>query len=129
MVQRWTFYDPTTLAVDTIFLNPQEMRLPDREKNITTQETTAPSPDGRLILTEGVDKPATLGFVGVTLTLANIDFLQALYDKRYQVKLTDDFDREWWIYVYKFGLTRPRTRPSHPEFHRYTLDAYVLDWP
>lgn len=124
---RWTFYDPVLVETQTIFLNPQELRLPDREKNITVTETTAP--DGKLILSEGIDKPATIGFVGVTLTLDQIAFLENLYDKRYQVRLTDDFAREWWIYVYKLTLTRPKTRPSHPEFHRYTMDSYVLDWP
>lgn len=127
MSHRWTFYDPITLAEEEIFLNPQEMRLPDLEKSIDLSSTAAP--DGRLILTEGVDRPQTLGFVGVTLTLAQLNWLETQFNKRYQVRMTDDFDREWWIYIYKLTRTRPRTRPSHPEFHRYTMDAYVLDWP
>lgn len=129
MTIRWKFLDPTTLVEETIFLNPQEMRLPVWEKSINVEETTAPGSEGRVILAEGVDKVQTLGFDGVTLTLDQITFLQNLYLKRYQVRLTDDFDRVWWIYITKLTLTRTKTRPTHPEYHRYSLESYVLDWP
>lgn len=125
---RWRFFDPVTFDDVAIFLNPQELRLPDREKSITVNEATAP--DGKIILAEGAHrKPATLGFVGVALTLDQATFLETWYDKEYQVRLTDDFAREWWIYIYKLTFTRPKTKPSHPELHRYTMDAYILDWP
>ena len=129
MVTRWKFYDPSTLVEDTIFLNPQELRLPDRQKTTTEETTTAGGAEGRTIVFEGADRVPAMGWSGVTFTLAQKAWLEELWAKRRQIRLTDDFEQVWWIYITKLSFTRPRTKPSHPERHDYTLDAIILDWP
>ena len=127
---RWRIYDPVTLEDVELPLNPSEARLPAVKKAITTSKTSAPTGEGRIIVTEGIDEPLTLGFTGVMLTLEHYEFLFDLaYNKRYQVRLTDDWGRVWWIYITSLEPTRGKHRPSHPFFQRYTMDALVLDWP
>lgn len=127
---RWRLFDPNTLEDVAVPLNPQEFRLPDRDKNISASATVASvSGGGRVILNQGEPVAQTMGFVGVMLDRTQKAFWEYWYAKEYQVRLTDDFGDVWWIYIYKLTQTRPKTKPSHPELYRYTLDAYILDWP
>jgi hypothetical protein len=124
---RWVIFDPVTSQELVMFLNPSEMKLPAYEKNITVEETTAPN--GRLILAEGVDQVKRMSWSGVTLELDQLDFLQSLYEKRYQVRLTDDFGRQWWVYPIKLEPSRSRAGRNFPERHQYSMEWIVLDWP
>jgi hypothetical protein len=127
---RWHIYDPVTLEDVEVPLNPSEARLPAVKKAISTAKTSAPTGEGRIIATEGIDDPLTMGFTGVMLDLDQYNFFFDLcYNKRYQVRLTDDWGRVYWVYPTSLEATRGRHKPSHPEFQRYTMDFLVLDWP
>jgi hypothetical protein len=126
-VVRWRFYDPLTLEDEEFPLNPQELTLPEQLSNITVSDTVAP--DGKAVLAEGVPEVQKISWSGVLLDLDAKDFFTRWKAKKYQVRLTDDYGDEWWIYITKFAPTRPQTRPSHPDLHRYTFEALILDWP
>lgn len=123
-VVKWSFYDGTTTY--TFEINPSDGGSPSRKKSITYKSTAAP--DGKTLIFEGRDQPITVSFSGTLLTQAQYDAFETWFDKRQQVRITDDLGRQYWIYIESFDPKRVRAR-SHPWKHTYSIEATVLDWP
>lgn len=127
---RWKVTNPSTLDVLEFPINPSEMRLPTLQKSITAEATTAPGPNGRVILFEGADQAQTIGFSGVVLDLTQLEFFEDLFALRRQFLLEDDLGRQFWVYPTKLERTRTRSgAATHPGRHSYTFEGYILDWP
>lgn len=124
--QRWTLFDPTTNETFTFASNPSEGGERSWEKNITIQSTTAP--DGRTILAEGRDKPGEITWKGVVLSKAERDMFVTWFQKRTQLKRTNDYGDEDWIYITKFTPTRKHV-VSRQYKAEYDVAAFVLDIP
>lgn len=125
MVNRWTFEDPNTLETYTFAINPNEGGSPQYSKKFEYRNTSAP--DGKVIVFEGRDDPQTIEFSGTLLTQAQYDAFVTWWDKRYQVKITDDLGREFWIEIESFSPKRERA-VHYPYKHSYTIKAIIVDW-
>lgn len=126
MVTRWKFDDPVSLVSHTFEVNPSAGGTPAYERNITTQSTSAP--DGKVIVFEGRDQPQTFEFSGTLRSEEELDVFVEWFNKRYQIKVTDDLGREHMIVIQSFRPTRERAATA-PWKHSYTVSAVIVDWP
>lgn len=125
MVVRWTFYDPIEVETYTFEINPNEGGSPSYKKTVGNQSTSAP--DGKTLLFEGQDEVQTLQWSGVILTQAHYDKYVEWWQKRRQIRLTDDLGRQYWIYLTSFEPTRRRAA-TRPWKHDFNATATILDW-
>lgn len=125
MVVKWTFYDAVEDTTYTFAINPNDGGSPDFQKNINYQATTAPS--GKTVISEGLDKVQELTWSGTILDQAQYNAYITWWQKRRQIKVTDDLGREFWVYLVSFTPKRVRAR-SHPWKHTYDVTASILDW-
>lgn len=123
-VVRWTLWDPVLGTTLTFPINPAESFLPQREKEFTQEITT----QGKLVAFEGNIKPAEFNFSGTFLDEDSYDFMVNWFNKRYQVRLTDDLGKQYWIYLKSFLPKRKRSS-NHRWAFTYDADAVVMDWP
>lgn len=125
MVTRWIFEDPSASETYTWEINPRDGGSPQYEKTINYQNTTAP--DGKTVIFEGLDKPLELEWSGVILSQDHYETLIEWFEKRRQIKLTDDLGRIYWVYITAFLPSRRRA-VGRPYKHDYTMKATVLSW-
>lgn len=125
-VVKWVFYDPVTLDEYTFDINPNDGGTPERRKTITYENTAAPG--GKTLVFEGRDEPETISFSGTILEEEQYNALVSWFDKRHQIRVTDDLNRQQWIYITQFSARRRRSY-QHPWKHDYDVQATVLDWP
>jgi hypothetical protein len=125
-VQRWTLYDPVDDETLTFDYNPNEGGTPGRKKNLTFTSTAAPG--GRTLIFEGQDEVLALEFSGVILTQGQLDAFTEWFDKRHQLLLTDDLNRQFWVYMDEFGPDRVRSATVRWK-HTYRIHCIVLDVP
>lgn len=123
MVVKWTFFDPTVPETYTFAINPNTGGTPNRTKRINFESPAAS--DGSMILFEGREEPRRVEISGVILNQAQLDTFQAWYDKRHQIRLTDDLGRQYWVYITSFSATRNR-RAHHPWHHSYQMQLTVI---
>lgn len=126
MSHRWLFYDPVEDETYTFEINPNDGGSPQFAKKITDQSTVAPG--GKTLLFEGADEVQTLEFSGVILEQTQYDAFRLWWAKRRQIKVTDDLEREYWVYIKTFAPKRERAI-HHPWKHSYSVTAVILDWP
>lgn len=122
----WKFYDPVTLEEITLEINPKEADSPVMSKNISYQSPAAPG--AGVIAQEGRQKPKTMTFTGTTLTEDQYNVWVEWFNKPYQIKLTDDLLRDFWIYITDFQPKRVRSI-KYPWRHEYTVNCFVVEWP
>lgn len=124
-VVRWTFEDPTVGETYTLDINPREGGTPARSKNIAYAATAAP--DGKVLMFEGRENPPGFEISGTILTEEQLTAFQHWYDKRHQIRVTDDLGRQTWVYITAFEPKRAWA-VNHPWRHSFTMRATVLDW-
>lgn len=126
-VLRWELFDPTVSETYVFYINPSQGGSPTYQKNITAQATTAPG--GKTLLFEGADSPQTFEFSGTILNQGMYDAMLHWYNKRRQVRITDDLGRQFWIYITQFEATRKRVAPpNHQWKHDFKISAFILNW-
>ena len=124
-VVRWTLYDPIDLVTYTFAKNPTSGGSPQGKKRINYQNTSAPG--GRTLIYEGQDEVMQIPWEGTLLTEAEYNALWTWWDKRRQLRLTDDLGRQFWIYIQSFEPRRVLAATA-PWKHTYSIQAVVLDW-
>jgi len=124
-VVRWTFEDPATLETYEYEVNPAAGGTPEYKKSIEYQNTLAPG--GRTLIFEGRDEPLTLEWSGTILSEEQHTTFVDWWDKRHQIYLTDDLDRQYTIYITEYSPKRVRNA-SNQWKHEYTIRATILDW-
>lgn len=125
-VVKWRFYDPIADEEYVFDINPNEGGTPSRRKSISYQSTAAPG--GKTLIFEGQDEVPQLEFSGVALDMAQVDAFDAWFEKRHQIRVTNDRGKSYWVYITEFTPTRKRA-VSHPDKHDYRIAATILDWP
>ena len=125
MSHRWHFFDPVLATDYELHINPRDLDGPSYDKTITYQNTTAPG--GKTLVFEGQDATQTIGGSGAILLQAHYEVWVLWFQKRRQIRLTDDLGRVMWIYVTAFKPTRKRSR-EYPWRHEFTFQATILDW-
>jgi len=125
MVVRWLFEDTATAESYTFEVNPRAGGSPSYKKTISYQNTSAP--DGKTLVFEGLDAAQEIEWEGVILQETQYDAFLTWYQKRRQIRLTDDLGRQMWIYIKSFEPKRRRGQ-SHPWLHDYTITAVILSW-
>lgn len=127
-VVRWIFHDPYTDPVETwtVPINPNTMTSPFRDKNVSTQVTTAVN--GKTLLFEGNAAPAQWQFGGVILDHDHYQELLRWINKRNRIQITDHFGRQMWAYLLSYKPD-PRRALGRYWKHDYTIDAIVLSAP
>lgn len=125
MVVRWKFFDPILDQEFVFTFNPSEVSLPSYEKNITSRQTTAS--DGKAILFESQANVLEIGFNGVLFEESDYDWFLTWFNKKYQVKLTDDLGNEFWCYLTSFSSDRRRSF-HHDWCMDYKAKAVIVDW-
>ncbi len=123
-VVRWTLWDPVLGTTLQFPINPAESYLPQREKEMTTEQTTA----GLLVAFEGQETPSEFKFSGTFLDQASYDFMVTWFDKRYQLRLTDDLGNQFWVYLKSFLPQRKRSSNYSWAF-TYEGIAVIMDIP
>lgn len=128
MVVRWVFTDPTiaTPHTYTFEINPTEGGSPAYKKNVAYKNTAAPN--GKTLIYEGRDEPASFTFSGTLLTQAHFIAFQTWFLKRHAIYITDDLGRTFAVYITSFDPKRARSA-QNPWKHTYTCEAISLDWP
>lgn len=121
----WNFFDPATLVTYTFTVNPNEGGTPTYKKNLTSTPTAAPG--GVTLRFEGADEPLMFSWSGFVLTKEQLDAYIEWFNKRRQIRLTDDLGRVHYIYITKFTPKRERAFHSPWKFS-YTCEAVALDW-
>lgn len=124
-VVRWTFNDLATLESYELEINPSDGGSPQYRKNITYQNTIAPG--GRTLIFEGKDEPITLEWSGKVLSQEQHETFVDWFDKRHQILLVDDLQREYMVYITSYEPKRERSALNQWK-HTYTMKATVLDW-
>lgn len=126
MVVRWIFTDAVVPETYTFEINPNEGGSPTYKKNVIFKNTAAPN--GKTLIFEGRDDPATFSFSGTLLSQAQYTAFQTWFLKRRQITITDDLSRSFSIYITSFDPKRVRAA-NNPWKHTYTCEAISLDWP
>lgn len=121
----WEFYDHVTDSTEVLGIDPRDVDMGGIRKRITEQ--SAASPTGQRLLFEGRRQPQEMSFSGVTLTKAQYIVFKDWSDKNYQIRVTDDLGRVYWLYITKFSPTRKRN-PGEAWLTDYNITATVLDW-
>lgn len=124
-VVKWRFYDPVTLDEYIFEVNPNDGGSPQYAKNIVYSNTSAP--DGLVIAFEGREKPQTLEWSGILLTETQFNAYVEWYQKKYQVRVTDDLGREFFLIIESFSPQRQRA-VHHPWKHSYNVKATIVNW-
>lgn len=125
-VVRWTLFDPVLNTTLTFPMNPNEGSLPQREKNFTMEHTTAP--DGKFIAFEGAEAPVNFNFSGTLLDQDGYTFMVTWFNKKYQLRLTDDLGNQYWVYLKRFSPKRKRAVHS-PWAFEYDAEGVIINWP
>jgi hypothetical protein len=126
-VVRWQFFDPVGSVTYQFELNPNDGGSPSYDKRINYENTSAP--DGKTLIFEGRDEVQKLEWSGVILTQAHYDAYVTWWEKRRQIKVTDDFGRQFWIYLTSFKPTRRiRGQRVYPWRHDYSITATIVSW-
>lgn len=124
-VVRWLFYDPVTTDEYELDINPAEGGSPQYRKNIVYQNTSAP--DGKVLMFEGRDNVQELEVTGTILEEDHYNALLEWYQKRHQIRVTDDLGRQFMIYITAFEAKRERAF-HYPWKHSYVLRYTEIDW-
>lgn len=125
-VVKWTLYDPVLDSTLTFPINPAEGFLPEREKEFSMEHTTAPN--GKFIAFEGAETPIAFNFSGTFLDEASYNFMVTWFNKKYQLRLTDDLGKQYWVYLKKFSPKRRRSSNYRWSFS-YDAEAVIINWP
>lgn len=123
-VVRWTLWDPVLGTTLTFPVNPSESFLPQREKQMVTEKTTA----GVLVAFEGEESPQEFNFSGTFLDESSYDFMVTWFEKRYQLRLTDDLGNQFWVYLKAFRPKRKRAS-NHEWAFTYDAAGLIMDIP
>lgn len=124
MTVRWKFFDPIANVTYTVPINPSAYSEAAFTKTLTYQSTSAA--DGSTLMFEGRDAVQEISFTGVALEQTHIDALISWWALRHQVKMTDDFGNELWIYLTSITRTRKRSI-TYPHKRDYEMKAVILD--
>jgi hypothetical protein len=122
MVVKWIFEDASVPETYTFAVNPVQNDF-SLQKSLIQQKTLAP--DGQTILFEGRDEPRKFSFDGTLLEADQHDKFVEWFEKRRQIKVTDDLGAETLIYITNY-TTQRGWRQSHPNRRTYTVDAVVV---
>lgn len=125
-VVRWTLWDPVLNTTLTFPINPAEGFLPEREKEFTMEHTAAPN--GKFIAFEGPETSISFNFSGVFLEESSYNFMTTWFNKKYQLRLTDDLGKQYWVYLKKFSPKRRKSSNYQWSFE-YEAEAVVINWP
>lgn len=119
----WKFTDGVVPETYELEINPGEGGSPTFEKTLTTIATPAGPP----IVFEGRDKPRVFEISGALTTESQYNAFESWYNKNYQIKVTDDLSREFWIFITNLTMTRAPLR-SHPWRHTFRMSYTEVDW-
>lgn len=125
-VQRWVAYDPALSSSYEFVYNPQRSNTPAYEKQFTYTSTAAPG--GKTLVFEGQDQPRRLEFSGALYSQAELDAFVTWWDKRNQVRITDDLNRQFWVIIESLKLQR-EPKIHYPYRHTYDISAVLVDYP
>jgi hypothetical protein len=123
---KWVFEDywqtgPTPYSY-TWEVNPNAGGSPVVQKNMTLLQNVGPNRMN--IVQEGQNQVPVLDFSGVILTQAQYEAMEAWYDRRVLIKLTDDLGRHFYGVFSKFAPKRER-RAHNFWYHTYDAEFHV----
>jgi hypothetical protein len=129
MVTRWVFTDyrsqgPTPYTY-TLAINPNEGGSPTIQKNLTIASNTGPT--RAAILQEGQSSAPELSFSGTILTQAHYEAMEAWFDKKIAIQITDDLGRMFRGIFNRWEPSRTR-RAFNPWFHTYAAGFTVAGY-
>lgn len=124
-VVRWRFDDPVTLESYTFAVNPKAGGSPALAKQFDYANTSAQS--GKALVFQGRDQVQKLTFDGTILLQAEYDAMVTWFNKKNQIKITDDLGRILYIIIEQFTPKRERA-VQHPWKHSYTVNATIVNW-
>jgi len=134
-VVKWVFTDETEspALTSTFTLNPSEVSV-TKGGSVTNPIM---STGGRRIVQKGRMNADTMQISGTFFEEADYDSFVTLADKMFQLKLTDDLNRDLWVLIESFKPTRAPTRYGGlvgatlallPWRMTYSINMTKLDW-
>lgn len=104
-------------------VNPLDMSFPLVQKRLTTQYTTA----GKPITWEGRSEVPVVSFSGTILYREHYEIMLEWLEKSTQIALTDDFGRNFWLFLTEFSPSR-RYSADFPWRHEYSASGLIINW-
>ncbi len=133
MTVKWTFTDEVEGTTSVFTLNPESASI-DRGGLQSSQISTT---NGRRIIQKGRRNPDAMVINGTTFQEDEFVAFAQIASKMYQVKLTDDLGREFWVFITGYSPERQPTRfgsyagasGSRLDWRmRYSINMTMLDW-
>lgn len=129
MVTKWVFSDYKSQGSSpytyTFEINPNEGGSPTIQKNMTALSNVGPNRGA--ILQEGNAAPPELAFSGVILTQTQYEVMEAWFDKRLALEITDDLGRKFRGVFSRWEPQRTR-RAFNPWYHTYNAGFSVAGY-
>ena len=116
----WIFTD--NLGSYELEVNPNEASVPTKKRNFAYQATCA----GQQVIYEGRQSPGDFSFSGVILSEEQLTKFEEWFAKRKQIRIADDLDNKYWVYLKSFSPKRVKHR-EYPFFFEYSASAVTLD--
>jgi hypothetical protein len=129
VVTRWTFDDIDEVGPSpytyTVAINPNEGGSPTVEKTLAITSNTGPNRGA--IVQEGQSSPPQMQFSGVILVQEHFEALEAWFDRRILIEITDDLGRKFRGVFSGWAPQRIR-RAFNPWYHQYQATFTILGY-
>ena len=116
----WNFFDGVN-SYD-LPINPNEAKMPSRRRPVATKATCA----GRQVMYQGRLEVPTIEFSGVLLDETQYRIFKEWFNRRKQIRITDDLGIKYWVYLKSFQPTRVKSN-DYDWYHNYSASGVVLD--
>lgn len=121
---KWQFYDPIATQTYTFEISPDSATMGGFKRNLNIVATSAPN--GAAVKFEGRKNPEHIRFSGTLLTQEQYDALNLWAEKHYQIRITDDLNRQFWVYMISFSPSRQLSLSRWR--HSWSAEGIKLDW-
>jgi len=122
---RWTISDgAATPTIISFPINPNSGGSFTRSRNLSKDRTLT----GKPYVAIGSALPRTAEITGVILDEDSYNFLVTIFENMVQVLLTDDLERETWVFITDLELTSEPRRHSQWR-HKYKMKLTEVNVP
>lgn len=121
---KWNLWDPYLNENYRLEVNPNEEDM-DRKRNFTYDRTA--SPLGTPVVYEGTPDPPSITLTGTLISQDQYQAMDAWSQKKYQIMVTDDLQRNRWMISSEWSPKR-KWAVNHPWRSDWTWTLLLVSW-